>query len=80
MTWRTQIAASVIRLLKCERKGFPRSQYDINNTLFLYWKIRDELNSTGNFVLYGVRVVVPGALRCTASTAVIAEQMPPRDV
>lgn len=51
------------RLLECVRKGFPRHRYDLHNSLLDYWKLREELYSDGDLVLYGPRVIVPAALR-----------------
>lgn len=52
-----------VRLLNCVTSGFPANRYDLHNSLLPYWKIRDELYADGDLVLYGVRVVVPAALR-----------------
>lgn len=50
-------------LLKCTRQGFPSDRYDLHNTVRPYWKLREDLYSDGDLVLYGARVVVPAALR-----------------
>lgn len=52
-----------VRLLENVWKGFPSHRYDLRNSLLDYWKIRDELYSGGDLVLYRQRIIVPAALR-----------------
>ena len=50
-------------LLHCVRAGFPRDRYALRNTVRPYWKLRDNLYSEDDLVLYGARFVVPAAFR-----------------
>ena len=50
-------------LLQCVRASFPSDRYALPNAVRPYWKLRDNLYSEDDLVLYGARVVVPAALR-----------------
>jgi len=52
-----------VRLLNCVTSGFPLDRYALHKSLLPYWKIRDDLYADGDLVLYGMRIVVPTALR-----------------
>ena len=51
------------RLLTCVSSGFPTNRYDLHKSVLPYWKLRDNLYSDGELVLYGQRIVVPTAFR-----------------
>ena len=50
-------------LLQCVRTGFPSDRYSLLNSLRPFWKLRDDLYTEDDLVLYGARIVVPAALR-----------------
>lgn len=56
---------SYVKLLDCVRNGFPTNRYSLHSSLLPYWKVREDLYSDGDLVLYGARIVVPAALRRT---------------
>ena len=51
------------RLKDCVTTGFPSNRYDLHSDLLPFWKLRDNLSTDGDLVLYGARIVVPAALR-----------------
>lgn len=52
-----------VKLHHCVTSGFPSDRYALPRPLLPYWKIRDNLHADGDLVLYGMRIVVPNALR-----------------
>ena len=50
-------------LLQCVRTGFPRDCFTLPKAMRPFWKLRDNLYSKDDLVLYSTRVVVPAALR-----------------
>ncbi|XP_076037654.1 uncharacterized protein LOC143023062 [Oratosquilla oratoria] len=52
-----------VQLHRCVTSGFPSDRYALPRPLLPYWKIRDNLHADGDLVLYGMRIVVPNALR-----------------
>ncbi|XP_064088414.1 uncharacterized protein LOC135202892 [Macrobrachium nipponense] len=54
---------SYTRLLQNVANGFPSHRYDLHNDILPYWKIREELYTDDDLVLYGARIVVPSAMR-----------------
>lgn len=55
-------------LLQCVKTGFPRDRYTHPNLLWSFLKLRDDLYSEDDLVLYGAHIVVPAALRCRVLT------------
>ncbi|XP_064083067.1 uncharacterized protein LOC135199081 [Macrobrachium nipponense] len=54
---------SYTRLLQNVANGFPSHCYDLHNDILPFWKIREELYTDDDLVLYGARIVVPSAMR-----------------